>query len=230
MKKQPINKIKNLDLSVFDEKLCVMAEKGEIDFALAEHFDNLDLEDSPDILTGSEVKQLYQTVNQASHENIIQTVRPTLSVKGLPFGRFLHLVRDKSGLTKSNIAQLLNKENNFIEKIESGHLSPLDIGPKNMVDIMQLFHITISELLTTIKASLLLASAMPSKASAMGRSSIKNGSAEKNDALSFAMDATLLAIRNKQDKKQSEEAKIDEEYINAIKRILQGQQETALLK
>ena len=229
MKKQRTDKIKNLDLSVFEDKLRAMAENGEIDSALATYFDTLDLENGPDLLNGSEVRKLYQTVNKASHTNAILKARKTVSIEGLPFGRFLHSVRDKSGLTKSDTAKLLNKDNPYIEKIENGQLNPLELGAANVADIMQLFRLTMTELITTVKTSLMLAKARPAKASAMGRSSIKDGSAERNDALSFAMDAAFLAIKKQQGKKQSDKAKIDPKYIDTIKKLLQERDETDLL-
>jgi hypothetical protein len=43
------------------------------------------------------------------------------------------------------------------------------------------------------------------------------------------MDAALLAIREKQSKKQSDKARIDPKYIDAIKTVLQERDETDLL-
>lgn len=76
---------------------------------------------------------------------------------------------------------------------------------------------------------IMLAQARPAKASAMGRSSIKDGSAERNEALSFAMDAAFLAIRKKQGKKTPDTAKIDQKFIYAVKKVLQERSETDLL-
>lgn len=232
MKKQQINGIKGLGLSAFEVKLRAMAKKGELDLnpAMTEQFDKLYLENGPDLLTDSEIKQLYRTVSKASHESAIIKSKETVTVEGLPFGRFLQLIRDKSGLAKSDIAKLLNKDNPYIEKIENGQLSPLELGANNVADIMQLFRLTMTELITTIRAFLSLTETRRTKASALGRSSIEDGSEERGDALAFAMDAAFLAIKKEQGKKQPDKTKIDQKYIEAVKKILKDRGETNLLK
>jgi len=197
MKKQQIDKIKNWDLSAFDAKLRDMADEGIFDGSMEEHLDRLLREAEPTELTDNEQDRLYQTIKKASDKNAILDARRVTPLGGLPFGRYLQLIRDKCELTKEDVARLLNKNVIYVDKIETGQTSPLRLLSKEVADIMQLFRLTVSELKSTIKSFLSLADLKQSKTSAMARSSIKAGTKGQEDSLGFAMDAALQAIAKK---------------------------------
>lgn len=229
MKKQQIDKVKNLDLATFDAKLRAMAEKGIFDDAMDESLDKLLRETEPAELTASELSQFHQTVKKASVESVILETRKKTPAKALPFGRYLQLIRDNCDLSKADIAKALNKNRTYIDKIENGQTNPLHLLPKDVADIMQLFRISLSELKMIIKAFLSFAAVNKGKASAMARSPIKAGVEGKEDSLGLAMDAALQAIAQKKDKARHDNIKIDPDYIEAVKKILEEREEQSLL-
>lgn len=229
MKKQQTDKVKNLDLTIFDAKLRAMADNGAFDDALDESLDRLLRETEPTELATSELSQFHQTVKKASVEKLITEARRVIPVKVLPFGRYLQLIRDKCDLSKTDIARVLNKDQTYINKIESGQTNPLHLIAKDVADIMQLFRLTLTDLKTTIASFLSLADSKKSKVSAMARSSIKAGEKGKEDSLGFAMDAALQAIATKKGKACHGPIKIDPDYIDAIKKVLKERGEKSLL-
>lgn len=231
MKKRQIDRVKKLDLAIFEAKLQTMAKEGAFDSAMEESLNRLVRETEPAMLSDNELQQFYQTVRKASHENAIIEARGKTPATELPFGRHLQLIRDKSGLSQADIARLLNKDISYIEKIENGQISPLKLLAGDLADIMQIFRLTLTELKTTIKAFLSLHSVKTGRIRAMARSSIRAGIKEKGDSLAHAMDATLQAIAKKKHKTVEKEdtIKIDPEYLGAIERVLKERGEEALL-
>jgi len=229
MKKQQTNKTKNLDLATFDAKLRAMAENGAFDETMSESLDRLLRETEPTELSASELSQFHQTVKKASVESLIVEARRTMPVKVLPFGRYLHLIRDRCELTKTDIARVLNKDRTYVDKIESGQTNPLHLMAKDVADIMQLFRLTLTDLKTTIASFLSLAESKKSKASALARSSIKANEKGKEDSLGLAMDVTLQAIAIKTGTACHGNIKIDPDYIDAIKKSLKERGEKDLL-
>lgn len=229
MKKQQTDKIKNLDLITFDAKLRAMAENGAFDEAMDESLDKLLRKTEPTELLASELNQFHRVVKKASVENLIMKARRTIPVMVLPLGRYLQLIRDRCDLTKTDIAQTLNKNRTYIDKIESGQTNPLHLIAKDVVDIMQLFRLTLTDLKIGIESFLSIAELKRSKANAMARSSIKPGEKGKGDSLGLAMDAALQTIATKKGKICHGNIKIDPDYIGAIKKALKERGEESLL-
>lgn len=229
MKKQQIDKVKNLDLATFDAKLQAMAENGAFDDAMEESLDRLIRETEPTEMTSSELRRFYQTVKKASVESAIMEARKITPVKELPLGRYLQLIRNNCDLTKVDISKVLNKDHTYIDKIESGQINPLHLLSKDVADIMQLFRISLSELIITIKAFLSLTIAKKGMVSSMARSSITAGEKGKEDSLGFAMDAAFQAIAKKKDEATHGNLKIDPDYIKAVKKVLKERGERSLL-
>ena len=229
MKKQKIDKVKELDLAAFDAKLRAMAEKGAFDDAMEESIDRLLRETKPAELTDSELKQFCQTVKKASGENAIMDARSKTPITDLPFGRFLQLVRDRSGLSHAQVGNILNKDALFIERIENGQINPLSLMVNEVADIMQLFRLTFTEIISVIKAFLSLASVKRSRISGMARSSVKTDAADKGERLAHAMDAALHAIAKKKNKDRPDIVKINPDYLEAIKQELKQRRAKDLL-
>jgi transcriptional regulator with XRE-family HTH domain len=180
-------------------------------------------------LKKGEFRRFYQTVKKASHENALTVARRKVVPKNDPFGRFLQLIRTKSELSKRDVAQLLNKDYSYIEKIENGQINPVNLPPPDVVDIMQLFKLTLSELVTGIKAFVSLSIVKKGKISGMARSSIKPGAEGKEDSLAHAMDAALQKIAEKNAQTQQDKTEIDPNYLEAVKEELEKRGEESLL-
>lgn len=229
MKKQKINKVKNLDLETFDAKLRAMAEDGAFDGAMEESLDRLVRKTEPTELTASELNQFYLTVKKASVEKAIMEARSKTPVTDLPLGRFLQLVRDRSGLSHAQVARGLNKDASFVERIENGQIDPLSLMANELADIMQLFRLTLTEMISSIKAFLSLAAVKRCKISGMARSSVKADAEDKGERLAHAMDAALHAIAKKKTQDLPDIVKIDPDYLEIIKQELKQRRAEDLL-
>ncbi|MBU4000575.1 helix-turn-helix domain-containing protein [Patescibacteria group bacterium] len=229
MKKQQIKKIKELDLTIFEAKLQAMAENGAFDDAMEESLDRLVRETKPAELTSSELNHFYQTVKKASGENAIMDARTETPVTDLPLGRFLQLVRDRSGLSHAQVGIILNKDASFVERIENGQINPLNLMANEVADIMLLFKLSLTEFINSVKIFLSISHVKKGKINAMARSSIKAGSIDKGNKLAHAMDAVLQAIVKKSEKK-IDEIKINPDYLEAIKQALKKRGAQNLLK
>ena len=149
MKKQQIDKIKNLDLATFEQKLQSMANDGETPLGLD------DLNDIKSVILTDEDRQRFLgTAKRASHERVLLEASKKFRKAQLPFGRHLQTIRDQSGLTQADIARLLNKPPSYIDKIENGQVNPVTMLATEIAEIMKLFRLTLSDLKTTISAFL----------------------------------------------------------------------------
>lgn len=77
----------------------------------------------------------------------------------IPFGRYVEGVRERAGLDRQVIGERLKKSADFVERLERGHINPLQLSTNDFVDITELFHIRFSLLPAMVDASLAAASA-----------------------------------------------------------------------
>lgn len=223
MKKQQIDKIKDLDLATFEQKLQSMAGDGVPPIGL----DNLN-DIKPVALTDEDRRRYLGTVRRASHERILLEACKKFRKAELPFGRHLQTIRDKSGLTQADIARLLNKPSAYIDKIENGQVNPVTMLATEIAEIMQLFRLTLSDLKTTVSAFLLLSSRQTSHTHVMARSSIQTGTKERGEGLGHARDAVLQAIAKKKAKTKETPA-IDDSFLVSVQNALKERGEQDLL-
>ena len=228
MNKRQTDKVKKINLAVFDAKLRAMGEAGAFDGTMEDSLYRLFEQTEPVELSPDEKSRFYHTVTKASAENAIKEARRKTPVSRLPFGRFLQLVRDRSGLSPAQLAMALNKETSFVERLENGQIDPLQMIAGEIADIMQLFHMTITETIVTLKAFLLTNSVKHQRISGMARSSVK--SADKGAQLAHAMDALQAAIGKKKGHGQPDADKIDPAYIENIRQELENRNAKELLK
>ena len=220
MKNHQIDKIKKLDSTAFDEKLRAMAEDGVFDSAMEENLERLFDQIEPTKLHINEKNAFYKTVTKASVENVIMEARAKTPVSNLPLGRFLQSVRDRSGLSHAQVAHSLNKKTSFIERLENGQINPLKLMVKDVANIMQMFRLTITDIITTLNAFIATNSAKGQRIKGMARTSIKSDAGDKGDRLAHAMDALQAAIEKKKSHGRVEAQKIEPTYIDTLKQEL----------
>src|SRR5207302_5871304 len=78
------------------------------------------------------------------------TIHPQVSVQ---FGRFIQTVREGAGLDRSAIGERLQKTGDFVERLERGHVNPLQLKTNEFADVVELFHIKFSALQAMVTAS-----------------------------------------------------------------------------
>lgn len=213
------NKEKKKD--IFEEKLKEMARDGDLGFALEDI--------KPTTLTINEAHSFYNTVKKASLENKFRIARKALPEERLSFGRHLQWIRKKSRISKEDVAKVLRKDIDFINRLESGRINPLKILEDELIEIMQLFRIGISEFIQTIKAHYQISEVRTGKKYAMARSAFYLASEKKSEALSHAFDAVMQKIGEKENDIQ-DTLEIDEKYIEEIREELRRRGELELLE
>lgn len=222
MKKQQIDKIKKMNLATIDRKLQSMANE----YGLCPDGDELNTTQAS--LSDEDRLCFLETVKRASHERALLEASKKVRKAELPFGRHLHTLRDKCGLTQSDIAKLLKKTPAYIEKIENGQVNPVSMLVADLADIMQLFRLTLSEFKSTATASLLLSENSAGNLSVMARSSLKPDTKERGDGIGHAMDAVLQAIAKKTVKPEDTPT-IDASFLKSVHDTLKERDEQELL-
>lgn len=222
MKKRQIDKIKNLGLAAFEQKLRSMAQEDESPLGL-DALNSI----QPAVLSEENRQQFLNTVKRAAHERALEEASKKCRKAELPFGRHLQTIRDQSGLTQADIARLLNKPPSYIDKLESGQINPLTILATDLAQIMQLFRITLSGLKKTISAFLLLSTRQTGGVSVMARSSIQTGTKERGDGLGHARDAVLQAIAKKKGGQDAQQ--IPPDFLQSVQDVLKQRGEEKLL-
>lgn len=217
MNKKHIEKLERTDVSVFEKILHDMALSGELDSSINKIADQTYNELIPTPLSEGELKSLYQTAKKASQKKALRDARKYLTVH-LAFGRLLQFLRDKSGLAQIDIARLLRKDKTYVEKLEDCQIDPLKMPACDLVDILELFRINLSEFVRAVKEYVTLLSAKTSKVSGMARSSVKAGTKERGESLSHAIDSVLLEIAKKEG--QNHHADVDSNFLEELKKEL----------
>ncbi len=74
--------------------------------------------------------------------------------RALPFGRFLETVREKAGLTRTQIARRLGSIDTDLQRLERGDITPLAIAPRSFADVLVLFHLKLASATPMVVASI----------------------------------------------------------------------------
>jgi len=77
----------------------------------------------------------------------------------VPFGQFIGSIRERAGLTRSEISTRLRKDDDYVERLERGHLNPIGLPTGDLADIVELFALAIRKLPKMVAASNALAGA-----------------------------------------------------------------------
>lgn len=127
----------------------------------------------------------------------IQKARHVVGMKVIPFGRFIESVREKAELTRNDIAGRLRKHEQFVQRIERGDVSPIDIPLADIADLIMLFHIKVRDLAQLMSASLEIASAKQGFKTAAARAHGGIRHDQRSEDVEKAMDALAARLRQK---------------------------------
>lgn len=213
--------IEKIEVSIFEKKLQGLAHSGKLDASMNRLTEQTYGELVPAALSETELKSIYQTVKKASHEKALRDAKIYLTAS-LAFGRLLHFLRDKSGLTQIDIAKLLRRDKSYVERLENCKIDPLKMPISDLADIIELFRINISELVRAIKETATLSYAKTSNINAMARASIKAGTKQRGESISHAIDSVLLAIAKKEGANDRNKTDIDESFLNELRKELRN--------
>jgi hypothetical protein len=83
----------------------------------------------------------------------IASARKTIDNETLPFGHFIETIRERAGLNRSDVGKRLQKDDEYVERVERGHISPLGLSTAEFADIVELFRVKVKALPGMIIAS-----------------------------------------------------------------------------
>lgn len=211
--------IEKIEVSIFEKKLQGLAHSGKLEASMNRLTEQTYSELVPAALSETELKSIYQTVKKASHEKALVDAKIYLTAS-LAFGRLLHFLRDKSGLTQIDIARLLRRDKSYVESLENCKIDPLKMPISDLADIVELFRINVSELVRAVKETATLSYAKASNVNAMARASIKAGTKQRGESISHAIDSVLLAIAKKEGASDHNKTDIDDSFLNELRKEL----------
>jgi hypothetical protein len=134
--------------------LRLLAEKGwfgvQMTDELAESLLSREYPPSSDERKDLFISRLRIRIQDASIRKAKRVIDPAIA----PFGVFIGCLRECAQLTRAEIASRLGKEKEFVKQIERGVLSPLDLPPMDIADLVILFQIKIRDMARLVNAGL----------------------------------------------------------------------------
>ena len=83
-------------------------------------------------------------------------IKQALSSAGkevLPFGRFIESVRERAGLSRSDVAERLKKTDEYVQRVERGDVVPTQLKTSDFADVVELFQITVRAAVEMLKTA-----------------------------------------------------------------------------
>jgi ribosome-binding protein aMBF1 (putative translation factor) len=111
------------------------------------------------LTTGTELSDAVKLRIKSNLKHRIQNaaIKQALSSAGkevLPFGRFIESVRERAGLSRSEVAERLKKTDEYVQRVERGDVVPTQLKTPDFADLVELFQITVREAVEMLKAAL----------------------------------------------------------------------------
>jgi transcriptional regulator with XRE-family HTH domain len=213
------------ELESFEAQLKLLARAGQIPYPISEkEIEDLESE-CRSITLPPELEEKYaRSVKMAYEDMAIEKGKRKLYGEVKVFGRYIQYIRKEAGISASRIAERLGKDKGFVEKLESGQISPLHIAKGTVADIMETFRINLKELVSAVKMSLqvsTMAGAIPVHA----RADAKGGEKERLEDISIAAE-DLMYISSK---KEQKEISVPEEFLEDVRAELERRGRTDLI-
>lgn len=83
----------------------------------------------------------------------IKRAYPAVNPKVVSFGYFIWAIRETARITRAEIGDRLGKPEEFVERVEQGDVSPVQISPTDLADLIILFQIKFKDAVQLINAS-----------------------------------------------------------------------------
>jgi hypothetical protein len=155
----------------------------------------------------------------------IEKARKAVGTKVVPFGRFLESVREKAELTRKEIAGRLRKQ----EQFERGDMSPIDIPPTDVADLVVLFQLRVRDVAQLVRASLDIASAKQGFKTAAARAHGGIRHDQRSEDVEKAMDALAARLKQKGKLPKSGQSNEVESLIALLETEIRARGRTDLL-
>jgi transcriptional regulator with XRE-family HTH domain len=213
------------DLEKFETKLKLLAKAGEMSYLVSEKEIEELSNECAGLILPPELEEKYLSSMKMAYENLaIDNVRRRLYGQVKVFGRHIQYIRKEAGLSLGRVAERLGKSEDFLQKLESGQLNPLQVAKETISDIMEIFKINLKELTSTIQMFLVLAP-MVETAHVHARADAKMKEEDKIEDISMAMEDLMYGAS----KKDARKVPIPEEFLKNITEELQRRGRTDLI-
>jgi transcriptional regulator with XRE-family HTH domain len=108
--------------------------------------------------TGAELSDAVKLRIKSNLQHRMQNaaIKQALSSVGkevLPFGRFIESVRERAGLSRSDVAGRLKKTDEYVQRVERGDVVPTQLKTPDFADLVELFQITVRAAVEMLKAA-----------------------------------------------------------------------------
>ena len=214
------------DLEKFEIHLRLLAKAGEIPFSVSEkEIEELSREckDMPPPYEAS--KKYMASVKNAYEDLAIENARRKLFEGSRPLGRHIQFLRKEAGVSIKRLAERLGRDAIFVERLESGDLSPLKVSHGTISDLMEIFKINLRELISCTKAWLEISS-KAAIGPAHARADRKMRKRERLEDLSAAIEDLVYASSKREPQKIS----LPDDFLSGIKKELERRGRTDLIK
>jgi transcriptional regulator with XRE-family HTH domain len=226
MKKNDVSAMdEERELESFEAQLKLLAKAGEIPYPVSEK-EIEDLENEcRGIMLPPELEEKYARSIKIAYEDMaIEKGKRRLYGEVKVFGRHIQYIRKEAGISASRMAERLGKDRDFVENLESGQLSPLQLAKETISDIMEIFKINLKELTSAIQMFLEVAP-MAGTTPVHARADTKMKEKERIEDISIAMEDLMYAASRKEAKK----VPIPEEFLKSIREELERRGRTDLI-
>jgi transcriptional regulator with XRE-family HTH domain len=206
------------DLEKFETKLKLLAMAGEIPYLVSEKEIEELSNECAGLILPPELEEKYLTSMKIAYENLaIDSVRRRLHGEVKVFGTHIQYIRKEAGLSLGRVAERLGKGEDFVQKLESGQLNPLQLAKETISDIMEIFKINLKELTSAIQMFLVVVP-MVETSHVHARADTKMKEEEKIEDISIAMEDLIYGAS----KKDARRVPIPEEFLEGIREELKG--------
>lgn len=213
------------DLEKFERKLKLLAKAGEISYLVSEKEIRELSNECAGLILPPELEEKYLGSMKLAYENLaIDNVRKRLYGGVRVFGRHIQHIRKEAGLSLGRVAERLGKREDFVQKLESGQLNPLQLAKETISDLMEIFKINLQELASSIQMFLVVAP-MVETAHVHARADAKMKEEEKVEDISIAMEDLMYGAS----KEDARRVPIPAEFLKSITEELQRRGRTDLI-
>jgi transcriptional regulator with XRE-family HTH domain len=143
-----------MDEKKINQLLSSAVKHGDIPVELTDSIVDGLLEHPPGQIADGTTERVRAKLEIRMQDAAIAQAGQQITDRSLPFGRFLETVREKAGLTRTQIARRLGNIDTDLQRLERGDVNPLTMAPHSFADVLVLFHLKLASATPMIVASI----------------------------------------------------------------------------
>jgi len=197
-----------------NELLASALRRGELDLELNDTIvDSLLEQPCPDISDTAKTRVKAKLRIRMQDAAIVEA-KQAVQVKSLSLGRFLEAVRQKANLTRANVAERLKKTDEYVQRLERGDLSPVQLPTRELADVIELFRLGLRAVTEMIMATVQTANLKQSY-----RATARSHGGVRHDIRGEDVERALDAFARKMRQKSMERAALPEDVQTCISKL-----------